>query len=521
MHIPLEEMISICKREFKTKIAMIAIAFVIISLAVIFIGSTWPRMYESSVTILADQGRLAGQALGDNVQNASSMVTPREATELMFGRQVVDRILEVGGWLKPNMSEANKEALQKMMRKRTDVEIEDNLLRITYSDPNPNLAFLVVSEFAEQFIRQTAATSLQASRETYEFVDEQVKSYHQKLADADEALKNFRTSVVDASPERKAESFSTLETLERNLRQTRLQYKEALIVKASLEEQLAAEGQKSVKSSTADLYRRRLREMKDELDILRLSYLDTYPDIVSLKQQIQDMKVAVDREDTRFKQSIASGEVSAETQGNYSQLYETLQNNLSSVQTDMKTYQTRITEFQARLAEEKIRATKMGEGQAREAELVRDYQVNQEYYQNLLRRRENARLSMNLALQEAGLSYKVLEKANFPQVPKGLRFLHFVLAGPLLGLGIPLALVVFFVQIDPRIRSAGVIEQQLELPVLGEIPQANEPKGLRKGDYSIIAGALVGVVFLYVVFIIVHSGGAQLAELLGGLTNGR
>jgi len=80
---------------------------------------------------------------------------------------------------------------------------------------------------------------------------------------------------------------------------------------------------------------------------------------------------------------------------------------------------------------------------------------------------------------------------------------------------------VFFVQIDPRIRSAGVIEQQLELPVLGEIPQANEPKGLRKGDYSIIAGALVGVVLLYVVFIIVHSGGAQLAELLGGLTNGR
>lgn len=517
MQIPLEQMVLICLRELKSRVTLIAIGFVLISVIVVLIGSNWPRLYESSTTILADQGRLAGQTLGDNVQNAGSMVTTREATELMFSRQVLDRILEVGGWLTPNMSQANKEGLHEAIRARSDVTINGNLLRISYTDADPRRAFLVASEFAEQFIRQSAATSLQASRETYEFVDQQVNDYHKKLTDAEEALKNFRSSVVDASPERQAQSFGTLETLERNLRQTQLALKEARIAKESLEEQLAQESSRSTTSGTSDLYRRRLQEMRDELDILRLSYHDTYPDIVRLKQQIADMGVAINEEETRFQEGVRNGTEDTGPAA-FSQLYQTLRTNLSSVKTEIKTHQTRIAEFQTRLEEEKIRAQKMGEGQAREAELVRDYQVNQEYYQNLLRRRENARLSMNLALQEAGLSYKVQEKANFPQVPRGLRFLHFVLIGPILGFGGPIAFFILMIQIDPRIRSGKVLEDQLELPLLSEIPQANAQVGLKKSDYSIILGALAGVGLLYAAIVVLHVGGDRLTEILGGLT---
>ncbi len=506
MQIPLEQMVMICLRELKSKVKLLAVGFVLISVIVVLIGTTWPRMYQSSVTILADQSRLFGQTLGDNVQNASSMISSREATELMFSRQVLDRILEVGGWLTPNMSQAQKEQLQRSIRDQTDVMITDNLMKISYSDEDPRRAFLVTTEFGEQFIRQTAATSLQASRETYEFVDQQVNDYHKKLAEAEEALKNFRSAVVDASPERKAQSFSTLENLERDLRQTKLDLKEAEIRKSSLEEQIAAEASKGTSSSTAALYKKRLQEMQDNLDILRLSYHDSYPDIVSLKAQIEDMKVSIRNEEQRFEEEKASGNARAQITGGYSNLYDRLRTDLSSVKTDIRTFNARISEYETRLEEEKARAQKMGEGQAREAELVRDYQVNQEYYQNLLRRRENARLSMNLALQEAGLSYKVQEKANFPQVPKGLRFLHFVLAGPVLGVILPILFFVALIQVDPRIRSASVLEH-LELPVLGVIPQANVHKGLLRSDYKVILGALVGVGLLYIVIVIMHTSG--------------
>lgn len=518
MQIPLEQMITICKRELKSKVKIIAIAFFLISLVVVFVGSTWPREYESSVTILADQGRLAGRTLGDNIQNAAEMVDIREASELMFSRQVLDRILEVGGWAVPNMTELTRDELRKAVRQRSDVAVNGSLLTISYKDSDPRRAFLVASEFAEQFIRQSAATSLQASRETYEFIDQQVNDYHKKLSDAEERLKNFRSSVVDASPERKAQSFGLIEDLERNLRQTSLALREARIAKTSLEEQIAAEAGKSNSSSTADLYRRRLSEMQDQLDILRLSYHDSYPDIVQLKQQIQDMRGSIDKEERRYAEGVRAGTESAGPDRSYSLLYQELRASLSRVLTEIKTHEARINEYESRLASEKQRAMKMGEGQAEEAELVRDYQVNQEYYQNLLRRRENARLSMNLALQEAGLSYKVQEKANFPQSPTGLRFFHFVLAGPFLGLGIPIAFFLVLIQVDPRLRSTAVLEHQLELPVLGQIPPADEERGLNKKDYSMIIGALAGVGLLYIVIIIMRTGGSKLAEMLGGLS---
>jgi len=518
MQIPLEQTFQICAREIKSRVSFLALGFLLISVVVILIGSSWPRNYESAVTLFADQGRLAGQTLGEDVQNASTMVSASEATELMFSRQVLDRIIEVGGWVSPTLNKREKELLRKTIRSRTDVTINGNLLTISYADPDPRRAYLVASEFADQFIRQSSATSLRASQEAFEFVDQQVKDYQAKLKEADENLKNFRRSVVDASPARKAQSFSTLENLENSLRNAKLELKEAQISKRSLEEQLESERDRSGSSTTASLYRTRLQEMQDELDVLRLSYHDTYPDIQRLKQQIEDMKKSVTREETRYREDKAAGRQSGSGAAGYSDLYSELRSQLARSKTEIQTHQTRISEYQMRMEEEKLRALKMSEGEAQESELNRDYQVNQDYYQELLRRRENARLSMNLALQEAGLSFKVQEKANFPQVPKGLRFLHFVIAGPLLGLIVPIGIVAGLVQVDPRIRSRIELEEGLGLPVLAEISPIETTKGLSKSNYTVMIGAFIGVALLYLVIVATHMNQAGVAKVLGGLS---
>jgi len=517
MQIPLEQIIGVCLREVKSRIGTLAISFIVISVAVILIGSNWPRLYESSTTILADQGKLTNQTLGENVGNASSMISDDQAIELMFSRQVMDRILEVGGWLEINLSKESLEELKKDIRARSKVDVTGNLLRISYEDQDPRRAFLVASEFAEQFIRQSAAASRRESEDVYDFVDMQVKEYHKKLTQAEESLKDFRTSVVDASPQNKQQVFSLIENLESNLRATRLELREALIRKNSLEEQIQEESSRPSASSTAELYRRNLQEMRDELAILQLSYLDTYPDIISKKKQIQDMTTAIRQEQERHSSRQSSNRrVNNE---NYSELYQTLRTTLSTVKTEINTFKTRITQYEATLAEEKERANKMSEGEAREAELVRDYTVNQEFYQNLLRRRENARVSMNLALQESGLSFKIQEKANLPLIPTGLRFLHFVLIGPLLGLAIPLGVIVMLVQLDPRVRSRASIEDELELPLLMEFPPMNNSLALTKGNYSTIIVAVMSVAVFYAIVIGVQLAQSDVAPLFGGVSS--
>jgi hypothetical protein len=104
------------------------------------------------------------------------------------------------------------------------------------------------------------------------------------------------------------------------------------------------------------------------------------------------------------------------------------------------------------------------------AELTRDYEVNRDIYRDLLRRRENARVSMSLDEGQQGLSLRVYEPAFLPLKPTGLRFLHFMILGLILAVLIPVAYLVARVQLDPRVRSVEQLTNRLGYRVLASVP---------------------------------------------------
>jgi hypothetical protein len=134
------------------------------------------------------------------------------------------------------------------------------------------------------------------------------------------------------------------------------------------------------------------------------------------------------------------------------------------------------------------------------AELTRDYNVNRDVYQDLLKRRENARVSMNLDAEQRGLTFLVQNPAVMPLVPSGLRFMHFGLAGLALSLAIPFGLLFAVARFDPRVRSVGQLERATGFPVLASIPFYPTPRDRRRDHLQnmalglIVAG--VGAVYL-------------------------
>src|SRR3546814_20214058 len=66
------------------------------------------------------------------------------------------------------------------------------------------------------------------------------------------------------------------------------------------------------------------------------------------------------------------------------------------------------------------------------AELNRDYDVNREIYQDMLRRRENARVSMGLDQEKRGLTLRVQDSPTITLRTTGLRFLPIAASGLLL-----------------------------------------------------------------------------------------
>ena len=97
--------------------------------------------------------------------------------------------------------------------------------------------------------------------------------------------------------------------------------------------------------------------------------------------------------------------------------------------------------MQKMLRNEYERAKRIHGGEATLIKLTRDYDVNQGIYQDLLKRLENARVSRNLDMEQQGLSFKIQEPAKVPLLPTGVRFIHFAIAGIVLGIAVPFGIM--------------------------------------------------------------------------------
>jgi hypothetical protein len=148
------------------------------------------------------------------------------------------------------------------------------------------------------------------------------------------------------------------------------------------------------------------------------------------------------------------------------------------------------------LQAELSRGKRVHSDDARIAELTRDYQINRDIYQDLLRRRENARVSMNMDRERQGLSFKIQEPASLPLAPTGLRFWQFVVVGMVLGVLIPIGFLVARLQFDPRIRVGSEIAAVYKAPIMAVVPHLWSPAELKslRVEFMFLAVAVLGTV---------------------------
>ena len=86
-----------------------------------------------------------------------------------------------------------------------------------------------------------------------------------------------------------------------------------------------------------------------------------------------------------------------------------------------------------------------------------------------------------------------------PLLPTGVRFVHFLIAGLLLGLIVPIGLIYLMIQIDPRIRFSQIISAELNIPVLAEVNVIKSPSEKRSEKINIVYLS-IGVLFVFCIY---------------------
>lgn len=460
---------------FYSRRAVVGI-FVTVSVVLLALGLGWPKGYVASTTIVVDEKNIIQPLMQGTAVTTEVGDRARLAREIIFGKKLMTQILIDTGWMKEDLSPKDQEdTIKRLIKQTTIANLARNVIKIDYRDDDPERAFLTAKRYAELFISGALDTKAAESQAAFDFIDKQVQEYHAKLVQAEEQLREFRSANVDALPGSDTDIGTRLGALQTRIEQAVQELKEAEIRKQSFEKQLSGEAEVATVLSREGQFRSRIGELQSQLETLRLSYHDTYPDIVRLRHQIADLNESIAADRRQREAAKAGGRVVVDEGLINNPMYQQLKRDLSTTQVNIDTLNARIAEAKRQLAGALERGKRVHGGEATLAELTRDYQVNRDIYQDLLKRRENARVSKNLDTEKQGLNFRIQEPATLPLEPSGLRFGHFILGALLFGALIPLGLVYARLQFDPRIRIGTMAVERNKLPLLAVVPHLWPP----------------------------------------------
>lgn len=475
-----------------------SLLFLVVVVALVTTGFMWPKKYEAASIVFADDQNiikplLAGQAEVTRPEMVDQLTVVRTR---ITSNQILEQVL-LDAKMVSDVSD--KYRIQPLIRGlQSSIVVTDagrNHYRIGFRAKDAGTAFLMANTLTDVFIRDSARTKRQESGEAFTFIDAQVKTYKEQLQAAEEKLKNFKSQ----NPEGSEDTSRRLTDLRASIESLGLDLQVARTRRDELRQQLTHESAYIAQSYKAGVYRDAIAQAQSKLDTLRLSYQETYPDIVALKQQIQDMQRSIQQTENQPAARDSGGGSSA-----VNPVYQKMKTDLSDAEVQVRTLEMRLASNQ-RLLEQSLAHSRQGaEYQAQLAELTRDYNVTQQIYESMLERKERARLSMALDVQGQGLNYKVQEPPVYPTTPVGIRFMHFFLLAPLAGLAVPVGLVVALVLLDPRVRfpermQAALPSSTMVLAVIPHMSTSQDRRERRAGWRNVaLFVALVLAVYLMV-----------------------
>jgi polysaccharide chain length determinant protein (PEP-CTERM system associated) len=499
----LQALLPVLLEEARRRRVALGLVFAAIALAALVAGVLWPKKYEASTTILVQESNIIAPLMEGAATPTNNANRAGIARAVILSRKVMDQVLAAGGWMASHPDPVEVDRIIHGIKARTTVQFSrDNLLTIGYSDSDPVRTYEVTRLFGQLFISESLASKQRESREAFEFIDNQVEAYKRKLTTAEDKLKAYRESNADARPGSESATAARINELRTQVENTRMDLMEKRSQEASLVAQLSGESEVTAVQTTEGVYRAQLAELQAQLDRLLLTYTDDYPDVVRVRHQMQDLQQQLAQAE-QHKQGAGGGKPTAlDASVQFNPLYQQLKSRLSALRSEIAATTARMNATEAMLQSELERSRRIAGSENATAELTRDYDVNRDVYQDLLKRRENARVSMNLDAKQQGLTFIVQNPAIMPLMPTGLRFMHFGLAGIALGLALPLGLLFGIARFDPRVRSAEQLERLTGLPTLATVPYYATPQDRRRHRLAnlllMLIVAAVGAAYLVV-----------------------
>jgi polysaccharide chain length determinant protein (PEP-CTERM system associated) len=460
---------------------------------------TMPNRYEASARVYVDtQSMLRPLMNGLAVQpNLDQQISVMSRT--LISRPNLEKVVRMADLDLKIKTQEEKEALLDRLAKRIEIKAagRDNLFEIAFQDTKPEAARNVVQALLTIFVEGSLGDKRKDSDSARRFLDEQIKAYEQRLAQAENAVKEFKRQHMGQMPEDGKDYYSQLQAISVALNQAKLELAEAQKARDAIKSQISGDDlvvmspNEDVQGVNPELDAR-INSLKKNLDALRLNYTEQHPDIVANKRIIQQLE---DQRSQEAKQKKAVNYGGAAGNSAMQQLRVALADQEAKV----AALTARVNEYTSRFNSQRAAANSIPQVEADYTQLVRDYQVNKQNYESLLNRRESAHLSGEMDANASVVDFRVIDPPRVPSHPAAPNRSLLLSGVTLAAVGAGFVLAFLLSQLRPTFNTRRELRDLTGLPVLGVVSMiwTQEQQNKRRKSLVVFASCFAGLLLMY------------------------
>jgi polysaccharide chain length determinant protein (PEP-CTERM system associated) len=348
-------------------------------------------------------------------------------------------------------------------------------ISVVFNDPH--LAQQICARITTMFLEENVQSRQGQTVQTNEFLGKQLDEAKAKLDAQDARLAAFQRKYLGSLPDQEQTNLNLLtgltSQLEASTQALGRAQQDKSFAESVLTQQVAA-WQASQTGQNPETLEQQLAALEAQLTALQSKYTADHPDVIKAKNDVLALREKI-AESNRRDKSTGPGKTAmtiaepAQIQQlraqihQYDQAIKERTQQQEDIQGQIKLYQARVQASPAVEQEYKL--------------LTRDHQSALDFYNDLLKKRDQSAMAMNLEESQQAEQFQVLDPANVPDKPSFPKKTIFVGGGFAGGLALGLGLTLLLEMQDTSMRSERDVEAALHLPVLAMIPVITKGSG--------------------------------------------
>lgn len=463
-----------------------------------------PEAYVASARVYVDTNSvlrplLSGLAIQPDIDQRVSMMS-----QTLLSRPNLEKLMRMTDLDLQANTEAEHEKLMTILSEAVSLTGSRNnpslySIAVTHAerDTAKRIARSLITVFIESSLNEKRADS--SGAET--FLDNQIAEYEERLIAAESRLALFKQENVDVLAGSEGDYYSNLQRTRQDLSEARLLLSELENRGRELQRQLDGEDPVFVSSGVTGTISlspldTRIQAMRATLDRLSIQYTEKHPEVRQLSALIEELEAEKASEYQRVREDASAGVSSVSN----SPVYQGMRSMLSETEANEAELRIRVSEFNRRVTDLEGKVNNIPEIEAELKQLDRDYSVIAKQHQELLGRRESARLSQDVAQNSSDVTFRVIDPPFVPLEPSEPNKLLLNGAVLLLSLAAGAGVGLLISLVYPVIGDMRVLAGITGLPLLGSVSFNLLPEQKRREMYGNImfASLCSGLVVVYI-----------------------